>query len=303
MLKGKMKPLKIALLTILLYTSYGISSINAYGIDSAISRVTLSQGERKEGVVVFNNDEDTPLEISITPYSYNPKNDDISEDTKKIFIKADTDTITVNANSSFNIKYEIYPFDNLQEGSYFNILAITPKGQEGNINISSSIAQLVILDIVSPENQIKGVATDKYSVHFEIESKGIPFISPLKLKYSINNNSNYVITPQGRVDIFNEKNRYKSKYLYLNQKQKKVYPRETLEKKVEISYWHISDIFLKRIIKGEVFNGIDGVPKAVEIELPNYILEFIFLVVAILVSVFFVKSVYKDLSKKKLKQT
>ncbi len=294
-----MKFIKTALLTILIYTLCGISVVNANSIDPGIRRVTLSQGERQYGSVVFKNEEDRDLEISITPYAYNPQNDEISEEKKDIFIKADTDTFTVKANSSFNIKYEIYPLDNLEEASYYNILALTPQIGDKEIQINSSIAQLIILDIVTPQNQIKGATTDKYSTNLEVVRKGIPFILPLKLKYTITNNSNYLITPQGRIDIFNEKNTYKSIYVYLNQEKQKLYPGESLEEEISLSKWHISDIFLNRIAKGEVYNGIDGIPKPVEIEMENYLLELSFFVIAIILSFIFVKSFYKDLSKKK----
>ena len=294
-----MKFIKTALLTILIYTLCGIPFLNANSIDPGIRRITLSQGERQYGSVVFKNEEDTDLQILIRPYAYNPQNDEISEDKKDIFIKADTDTINVKAKSSFNIKYEIYPLDNLEEGSYFNILALTPLSGNEEIQINSSIAQLIILDIVSPQNQIKGVTTDKYTTSIEVVRKGIPFILPSKLKYTITNNSNYLITPQGRIDIFNEKNTYKSIYVYLNEEKQKLYPKESLEEEISLSKWHISDIFLNRIVKGEVYNGIDGVPKSVEIEMDNYLLELSFLVIAIILSLIFVKSFYKDLTKRK----
>lgn len=294
-----MKLIKTALVTIIIYTLCGISISFASSIEPSIKRVTISQGERKYESVIFHNSEDVEVDVLITPYAYNPKNDDISENKKDIFIKADTDSIKVKANSSYEIKYEIYPISNLKEGTYFNILTLTPLTKNQNVSINTSIAQLIILDIVTPQNQVKGVTTDSYTIDLKVINRGIPFLTPLKLQYSIHNNSNYMLTPTGRLDIFNEKNKYKSIYIYLNQEKKEVYPKEVLEKEVEINQWHISDIFLKRIIKGEVFNGIDGVPKQVEVEVNNYILELAFTIVALILSVFFVKSLVKDFKKGK----
>lgn len=298
-----MKFIKTALITILIYTICGISYAYANSIEPGIRRVTLSQGERKYESVIYNNQEDSDIRIQITPYGYNPQTDEISDDKKDVFLKADTDTITVKANSSYEIKYEIYPLNNLEDGSYFNILSLTPQLDDVIIQINPSIAQLVILDIVTPQNQVKGVTTNDYTAKIEVVRKGIPFILPLKIKYIITNNSNYLLTPQGRVDIFNEKNTYKSIYIYLNEKNKKLYPNDTLEVEVPISTWHISDIFLKRIVKGEVYNGVDGIPKPIEIEIPNYILEFSSFVIAIILSTLLAKSLSKDMKKRKLKHT
>lgn len=296
-----MRLIKITFVTILLYTICGITSLFASSIEPGILRVSLSPEERKYESVTFYNSEDVEVDVLITPYSYNPKNDDISEDKNEIFIKADTDSIKVKANSSYEIKYEIYPISNLQEGTYFNILALTPLTNDQNISINTSIAQLIILDIVTSQNQVKGITTDNYYVDVKVINKGIPFLSPLKIQYSIRNNSNYMLTPTGRLDVFNEKNKYKSIYIYLNQEKTDVYPKEVLEKEVEINKWHISDLFLERIIKGEVFNGIDGVPKQIEVEVNHFIVELAFAVVALILSALFIKSLLRDFRKGKKK--
>lgn len=296
-----MRLIKITFVTILLYTICGITTLFASSIEPGILRVSLSPEERKYESVTFYNSEDVEVDVLITPYSYNPKNDDISEDKNEIFIKADTDSIKVKANSSYEIKYEIYPISNLQEGTYFNILALTPLTNDQNMSINTSIAQLIILDIVTSQNQVKGITTDNYYVDVKVINKGIPFLSPLKIQYSIRNNSNYMLTPTGRLDVFNEKNKYKSIYIYLNQEKTDVYPKEVLEKEVEINKWHISDLFLERIIKGEVFNGIDGVPKQIEVEVNHFIVELAFAVVALILSALFIKSLLRDFRKGKKK--
>lgn len=297
-----MRLIKTTFVTLLIYTICGISICFASGIEPGIKRVSLSQGERKYESVIFHNSEAIEVDVLITPYEYDPKNDKISENKNKIFVKADTDSIKVKANSSYVIRYEIFPIKNLKEGTYFNILALTPLTKGQNISINTSIAQLIILDIVTPQNQVKGVTTDSYFVDVKVINKGIPFISPLKFQYSIHNNSNFMLTPSGRLDVFNEKNKYKSIYTYLNPDKESIYPKDILEKEVEIKQWHISDIFLKRIIKGEVFNGIDGIPKQVEIEINNFIPELAFGLVTLVISVFLVKSLLQDFNRKKRKK-
>lgn len=294
-----MKFISKVILTILCYTILGISSIYASSIDPAINRVSLPQGQRMYGSVTFQNSEDIDLEISITPYLFNPKTDEISEDTKYIFLKVDTDTIKVKAKSSFEVKYEIVPLANLAEGTYFNIISLTPNITGENVSINNSIAQLVILDIVNPQDNVKGVVTNRYTTNIEVVNKGIPFITPLKLKYTIRNDSNYVLTPNGRIDIFNDKNTYKPIYIYLNEGKENIYPGETLEKEVEVNGWYISDLVLKRVAMGEVYNGIDNVPQYVEIEINSFIFELSIFFVALLLLLLLSKSLREDINNKK----
>ena len=299
--RKRMKFIRTLLMTIMIYTIIGLSFIYADSITPGVIRTTLSAGERKYESVTFTNEQNNTVELSIKPYGYNPQTDEITEDTKDIFIKADTDTIKVHGKSSAEIKYEIYPLDNMQEGTYFNILVITPVVSNKKIDINPSISQLIILDIVSPQNQVKGIMTDRYTIDIEVVKKGIPFISPMVIKYKITNNSNYLLIPQGRIDIFNEKNTYKSIYVYINPENQKLYPAQTLENEVKISQWYVSDLFLNRIVKGEIYNGIDGVPKPVETEVKSFTLGIIFLFVAILLSIFLVKSIQRDKKRKNKK--
>lgn len=294
-----MKFITKVILTVLCYTILGISSTYASSIDPAINRVNLPQGQRMYGSVTFQNTEDIDLEISITPYLFNPKTDEISEDTKYIFLKVDTDTIKVKAKSSFEVKYEIVPLANLAEGTYFNILSLTPNIKGENVSINNSIAQLVILDIVNPQDNVKGVVTNRYSTDIEVVNKGIPFVTPLKLKYTIRNDSNYVLTPSGRIDVFNDKNTYKPIYIYLNEGKENIYPGETLEKEVEVNGWYISDLVLKRVAMGEVYNGIDNAPQNVEIEINSFIFELSIFFVALLLLLLLTKSLREDINNKK----
>ncbi len=121
--RKRMRFIRAFLITIMIYTIIGISFIYADSITPGVIRTTLSAGERKYESVTFTNEQDNTIELSIKPYAYNPQTDEITQDTKDIFIKADIHTKYME--SSVEIKYEIYPFDNIQEGTYFNILVIT----------------------------------------------------------------------------------------------------------------------------------------------------------------------------------
>lgn len=294
-----MKFIKILVITVFIYTICGISTLHASSINPAIQRLTLAQGQKKYSSVEFNNSENIDIEISVTPYAYNPKTDEISEDMSNIFLKADTDTFSVKANSSFTINYEIYPLSNLSEGSYFNILALTPLIADQDIKINTSIAQLVILDIVTADSEVKGITTTQYTTQIQVVKKGIPFITPLVLKYTIGNSSNYLLTPGGRIDVFNEKNSYKPIYIYINEEEDQIYPGESLEKVVEVKRWHFFDLFLKRIVMGEVYNGIDNNPKYVGTEINNFVVEIFVIFTALIIGILFFKSIKQDLKGKK----
>jgi hypothetical protein len=273
-IRTKSRKFKQILLTlILIYTLGGIPFVNANSIEPSIRRITLAKGQRKYASVEYINSEDYDIELSITPYAYNPRTDDISEEENEIFLKADTDTITVNANSTYNIKYEIFPIGNIREGTYFNILTITPTLDQQDVSIYPSIAQLVILDVVNEDKDVKGIVTEAYLTSIQVVDKGIPFLKPLKLRYIIQNNSNYVLTPNGRIDIFNERNSYKPIYEYINRQEEEIYPNEILEKEFIVDSWHISDIFTKRIVQAQVYNGIDSNPQQVELEIGSFLPE------------------------------
>ncbi len=295
-----MKFLKILITAAFIYTLLGIPLLYASSsIDPAIRRITLAQGERMFGSVVFKNGENKDIQVLLTPYTYNPKTDEITEDKRNIFLKVDTDSIKVKANSSYNIKYEILPLSNLPNGSYFNILAITPVTDSKNVKINLSISQLIILDIVDPNDQVRGITTTQYSTQIEVKRRGIPFILPTILKYSIKNNSNYLLTPQGRMDVFNERNSYQPTYLYLNEEKKDIYPGETLEGEIKIPTWYIQDLFIKRVVKAQVYNGVDNNAQDIEIEINNYIFELIALLIVIIIGILLSKSIVEDFSKKR----
>lgn len=300
--KKSIKIFKVALSLFIIYTLCGISLVSANSIDPAIRRITLAKGQRKYASVVYQNSEDFDVELTITPYGYNPRTDEISEVENDIFLKADTDTISVPANSSFNIKYEIYPIANIREGTYFNILTITPIADNQNVSIINSIAQLIILDVVNEQNDVRGIATESYSTSIQVVNKGIPFLTPLKLKYLILNNSNYVLTPQGRIDVFNERNAYKPTYEYINREEEEIYPEEIYQNEFEVESWHISDLFSKRIVYAEIYNGIDSNPQKVELEINSYLPEIFTLLAILIISILGLKYLNQNKGKSKKKK-
>lgn len=293
-----MKLLKILFTLGIIYTIYGISPIYANTITPAINEIKLPQGQRTNTSAIFGNQEEKDIDILISVYEYDPKTDNILKESRNIFVKADTDTTVVNANSTKEIGYEIFPLENLEKGTYFNIVVFTPVIEGENVYINEGISQLVILHIIDQDQEIKGITTTDYTAKIEVLSKGIPFLTPLKLKYTITNNSNFVVTPKGRIDVFNKSGNYKPEYIYINKQEDKLYPNDVLVKDVEVNNWHISDIFTERMATGSFFNGLDSNSKLAEVVIPSYTYELMSTLILIVVGIFLIKSLKEDNKRK-----
>jgi len=293
-----MKLIKILCTSILLYTLLGISNIYANSITPAINEVQLPQGQRTLSYVTFENKEDRDIEILLKIYEYNPKTDQIIENSKNIFLKADTDTFTIQAGTKRNIPYEIYPVENIEKGTYFNILVLTEVVNPEDVYINKGISQLVILHVVDQDAQVAGVTTSDYISKIEVLNKGIPFLVPLKIRYTVQNNSNYVITPQGRIEIFNSKGNNKPEYIYINTDEEKVYPKETIEKTITLNKWSLYDILYERVAIGNFTNGLDSKAITVEKRINSYVYEILGILTVLIVASLLIKSLKEDLKKK-----
>jgi hypothetical protein len=282
-----MRIIRILLTTAIIYTLSGYFVL-ASSLTPAVKEIKLLQGERTYSSVEYYNKESRTLQLKATPFVYDPKTDLISDDISNIFLKADTDSFSVGADSTLEINYEIIPPSHFEIGTYFNILVLTPIIDSTDVTINKGISQLVVLHILS---DVHGISTESYKVDIEIIKKGIPFITPLEIKYIFENNSNYVLTPEGRIDILNKRGNYKPHYIYINSEQERVYPRDKFERTVSVNSWNISDIFSQRAAIGTFYNGLDSNPKYVETPINSYILELFFLLTLIVLTILLVKSI------------
>lgn len=292
------KLLRILFTLIIVYTLGGIPYSFANSITPSINEVKLPQGQRITSSTTFENSEDRDVEIILSIYEYDPKTENILKDGKNIFLKTDTDTFTVKKGSSEEIKYEIYPVSNLELGTYFNILVFTEVLDSQNVYINQGISQLVVLHVTDPDQDVKGITTDAYTINMEVVNKGIPFIRPAVIKYTLSNNSNYVLTPKGRADIFNDRGDYKPEYMYINSENKKIYPKEQFGETLVVQNWHISDIFYERKVHINIYNGLDSTPKSADITINSYVYEILGVLVILLTTILFIKSIRSDLRKK-----
>lgn len=294
-----MKLLRILFTLTVIYTLCSISNTYASTLTPAINEIKLAQGQRVLSSVIFGNDEDRDVEILITVYGYNPQTEEIIENSKDLFIKADTDTFTVKAKSEREIPYEIFPVNNQEKGTYFNLVVLSPIQGDKDISISKGISQLVVLHIIDPQEEVLGITTEDFSTKIEVLNKGIPFLKPLKFKYTVVNNSNYVLNPTGRIEILNKRSNYKPEYVYINTQKEKLYPKEALEKTITIDNWHISDIFSERVAKGNISNGLDSNTKQSEVYIGSYVYELMGGLVLLVGIFILIKSLREDIKKKK----
>lgn len=292
-----MKFIKIFFTLILLYTFFGIPYSFANSISPSITEVKLPQGQRSISSVKYENQEEKDIEISLKVYEYNPKMDEIYPESKNIFLKVDTDTTVVKANTTSEIKYEIVPLSNQDLGTYFNILVISQVHGEQNVYINKGISQLVILHIVDQYDDVKGITTEDFRANIEVVSKGIPFLTPLELKYTIYNDSQYVIVPSGRIEVLNKKSDYKPEYIYINQEKGKVYPGELYKKEIEIDNWHISDLFSEKYALLSFTNGLDNIQKQTDVSIRPYTIEIFGILGGIVLISLLVKSIKEDKKK------
>lgn len=279
-----------------------IKDSSAHSISPMIQDVRIATGQRVFASVTFTNDDNKEIEVELGAYAYNSKTEDIVDDKRQIFLKLDTDTITVKPKQSAEIKYEIYPIENLETGTYTNVITLTPVNQSEDISLTNSIAQLVVLHLTTPENDVKGITTTNYKVSLDVVDKGIPFIKPAVLKYSIQNSSNFIIQPDGTIRVFNSKSKTEPKSFAINPESRKLYPGESIEKMIEVKDFKLVDLIFNRSVVGHFYNGLDSQPQDITTSINSYKIELLFGLIVIVGIFVLIKSVVAD-NRGKLKKS
>lgn len=298
------KPINIftTLLVLGIVVCLNIKDSSAHSISPITQDVRIATGQRAFASVTFTNDDNKEIEVELGAYAYNSKTEDIVDDKRQIFLKLDTDTITVKPKQSAEIRYEIYPIENLETGTYTNIVTLTPVNQSEDISLTNSIAQLVVLHLTTPENDVKGITTTNYKVSLDVVDKGIPFIKPAVLKYSIQNSSNFIIQPDGTIRVFNIKSKTEPKSFAINPESRKLYPGESIEKIIEIRDFKLADLIFNRNVVGHFYNGLDSQPQDITTSINSYKVELLFGLIVIVGIFVLIKSVAAD-NRGKLKKS
>lgn len=271
--------------------------------------VLIGSDERTREILHFRND--TRKKALITPviYSYDPQTLEISKEDGFIFTRADKEIFPVKPGETLQIEYEIVPFGNMNPGTYFNVIVLEKQPEEtfvaetNPVGSVDNIAHLVVMHIVDPGEDVRGITSEFARVGIEILEKGIPFIRPTKLRYTYQNITGYVLNPMGEIQIYNERGKQPPVYLKINSEEKKLYPQGLMEEEFEISNNHIADLYSKRVVIGRFYNGIDEnlILKEIIIE-PNYVL-FASLALSIIATIILLKLIFSKKKKEVKKNT
>lgn len=240
--------------------------------------ILISPQEKIRKTITLKNNGKDIIKVSPVVFSYNPQTQTLIDTENYIFVRTDREIFTIKPKETLTLSYEIVPPSNIKPGTYFNLIVLK-KEEDALKDISKnpvgaidSLSHLVIMHVKDEENSVLGITSDFALTTISIEENGIPFIRPTKIKYVYQNISNYVLEPQGEIQIYNNKGNYAPKYIKINEEKEKLYPGGTIEKVIDIKEIHIADILNGRSIVGRFYNGIDEGFKIVELKQePNYI--------------------------------
>lgn len=242
------------------------------------TEIIISNQERTKESFSFKNESTKDIKITPIPYSFDSKNVQIIEN-GEIFVRTDREIFTVKPEESIQLDFEIVPPNNMEPGTYFNLILLEKQEEDvflpefSPLGVVDTLSHLVVLHIADPDSSVFGISTEFAQISLNIQQKGIPFIRPLKLKYSYQNITNYVLTPMGELQIFNEDSKYEPVYIKINQEEKKLYPGDIKEEEFEVNLTNIVDLFVVKKVIGRFYNGIDENFVSLEVrQEPNYTL-------------------------------
>lgn len=279
--------------------------VHADSITPSIYETSILKEAYGKGKVTFKNEGSTNVEITPRVSAYDPKTLQLISDEKTIFLVLDRETYTVQPQASLVLNYEIKPPVNLSAGTYFNLIIFqksapsTVVNQPNQLGTVENLSQLVSIHILEKQTtyplQIK---SDFAQITMDITDAGIPFLKPMTIKYTYQNTTNYVLQPQGEIQIFDTKSSYSPEYIQINATGKKLYPGDSVEETITINKWHISDILFGRKVVGRFYNGIDQ-NSIIKEQTKNTYFIYLAITTGILVLIFIlIKSIQADKKRK-----
>ena len=249
----------ILLLLLPCFVFLSLKEISADSISPFINEVNLKEDERTREELLFTNDSEAPKEILLQVYGYNLKTEEIDKNVP-ILLRVDTDSFLIPEGETKDLPYEIVLPENIKVGTYFNLLILKPVSQAENsiITTSHSVSQIVRINIYptdSTENTISPIPAD---ITLKVVNRGIPWIRGAEIEYTYTNVSNYILQPEGDIQIFNQKQNTKPIYLKINTKEDLLHPGDTLSETLKVKTWNIYDLIYERVVLGRFYNGVDG---------------------------------------------
>jgi len=293
----------IGFISILLFLP--LTQVNANTLSPAINQVIKNTGETENTKILFTNTTNKEVYILPTVVGYNPKTSSIITNDSYIFVKTDRDTFRVEPNSTISLSYQIIVPGNFALGTYFNLIILKQTNDSGFLDSDNSVgavdnlSHLVVLHVVE-QGDVKGITSEFAQISMEIVDRGIPFLKDTKVKYIYQNITNYVLIPDGEIQIYNNKGKYTPVYYKINGKQQKLYPNDIIEETIVIDKWDIADLIYPRTILGLFYNGIDENSISKEIQQNNSYFFVISGITILALGFFLVKSLREDKKKTKV---
>lgn len=255
----EIKKIFTTIFTLIISFSLFPAYLSADTISPFINEVSLKQDERTRESITYTNEGTVEREILLKAYGYDTKTEAVDKNIP-ILLRIDTDTFVINPGESEDIPYEIVLPENLEVGTYFNILILepVPQSESSSITTSTSVSQIVRIDVYASDSELNKISDIPANISLEVINKGIPFIKPAEIKYTYTNISNYILKPEGEIQVFNEKQNTEPIYLKINKGEKILQQDETLTETFKIDTWNIYDLIYDKVVLGRFYNGVDG---------------------------------------------
>jgi len=221
--------------------------------------IQISKSSTEE--ISFTNESDNDKEILLKVYGYDPEKEEISEDISTL-LRVNTDTFDVSGGETKKIQYEVVVPEGTEKGTYFNLLVLETVSDldESNVVTTPSLSQIVEINVYASGNDSYSLPENPGSIEIEVVDRGIPFIKGATIKYTYTNTSNYVLQPEGELQIFNEQQNEEPMYIQINDEEEYLYPGEELTETftTDTYSWSLDDLIYDRTILGRFYNGVDG---------------------------------------------
>jgi len=281
------------------------SKIHADAVTPSILEKVIMKDSKTTGKITFKNESAEPVTISPTVSAYDPKTLQLITDEKTIFLMLDIETYTVQPQGNLILNYEIKPPANLVPGTYFNLIILQKTSSQGYINeknqldTTAILSQLVVIHILEKQETLPlQLKTDFAQITMEISDAGFPFLKPMSIRYIYQNTTNYVLQPQGEIQVFDSKSSYSPEYRQINTNNKKLYPGDSIEEVLIVNNWHLSDILFGRKIVGRFYNGIDQNSITKELSQNSYYTYLVISALIVVLIIVLIKSVRADKKRK-----
>lgn len=278
-------------------------SLASMQVSPFTNEVVITDGQPTNSQLTIKNDENQEITITPVVFLYDPQNQRMIDTITNIFVQTKQKTYTIPSGETTQIDYTISPSKDLPDGTYFNLVVLKTSSNNdtststSKVGLTANMSHLVVMHKIT--NEEKSI---QYNSQIEITNHGIPFLKPIKMAYSIQNTSSYVIKPSGEIQVFNNKSNQQPIYFKINEKEEKVYPGGKLQQEFTINQWSIKDIFFPRQINAYFYNGIDQRYNLITIqEKVNPIIQIILILIPIFIISFivvFIKDLQKDKKQK-----